>query len=773
MRFLCLLTVLAACAAPARPTPPVSSSGIDHLRYRVGAHPHDVGAHLELARALAAAGSPGGALRHLQLVARNRTLGAADRTMLAELLAERARERVALADGGAIADVDRVRALKPHEPLPAGLERRALALAALAALRREDGRGAARWLDRLGTLAPDDARLAAADPAGASVNALGQAAWWAWHGGARRAALGLLERYWKEGGRDADFAELLARARYWWGGAAALDLLDRQAIAETGASLCAIAVSPDEPGCLGSLAGLVEDPATAHEIDRHAEAQHWRVRDGLQAAAWVQFALREHVSGHGRSWIAALSARVRPDALTGPPPRFAAATLRRLAGDGAGARRALDRALAEAARMTPGQRSVLVAEAAAQHRSSATIDRLLSQRVSTEGWVVALLDDRARGRKEARPALREAPRGAWRRALRASGALSVLAGAPGADRADRARAAHLHGAVAAFGKRKQLAPEAVVSLLARPFFADPDLSRIAGDFMRDPARADRTARAWADGAAAIGVRGPALAELFDRLGDPARALAWREQVARSSPEVSRYRLAVAIAAARVGDPDRALVELTLAANASGDAGPAYLAGARALLEAGSLPQALDAVRSAIGLLGPEEQLPALELARRATARLGRPDEVHRLQVAERKRLPADGRAPGADARAAALAGDDTAAALFPDDAVVAAAYARRLAAAGHGQAALAVVREASMRDPWNPAGPVAVLALAPPDNPAFVDAVRRLVALGMVARDRDNQRAALGALAQAVRRAGVSGGAATEPVSAAAGASGR
>ncbi len=773
MRALPLLVVVivAGCSAPAGPTMPASASRIDSLRYRLGGHPHDVDAHLELARLLAASAQPGGALRHYQAVARNHSLATGDRATLSDLLLQRAGERVLLRDGGAIDDIDRARAMSKRIQVGGSLEREAVALAALAALRREDQPAARRWLARLAALAPGDARLAAGDSDRASVNALGQAAWWAWHGGARRAALQMLEQYWKRGGRDAQIAELFARARYWWGGAASMDLLDRQAIAATGASLCAVAVSPDERGCVGSLPALLEDPATAHAIDRQAAKHHWRVRDPAQAAAWVRFALREHATGHGQSWIDALSRRVVPAELTGPAPAFAAPTLRRLAGDRGAAARALDTAVAAAATLTPGQRSVLVAEAAAQHRSEAAIDRLLAMHVSTEGWVVALLDARARGDRALRPALAAAPEAARLRVLRATGDLDAVASRHGADAADRARAAHLSRMVARLGRREAQPSGAIDAALARPFFADPALARIAADFMHDPARADRTARVWADGAAAAGSRGPALAELFDRLGDPARALAWRDEVAASSPHNPDYRLALAIAAARAGDPDRAMVELTLAAAGSGNPGPAFVAAGRALLDAGALPQALDAARSAVGLLSREEQLPALELARAATEQLHRPSETERLVRAYRQRLAPDARGPLVTARDAAIAGDDAAAALFPDDAEVAAAYARRLAGAGKVNRAVAVAAEASARDPWSPAGPAAVLALAGADDPRFAAAARRLLALGMVARDSEDQRAALGALAAAFGHTG--SGAGDQPISASAGASGR
>jgi len=462
-----------------------------------------------------------------------------------------------------------------------------------------------------------------------------------------------------------------------------------------------------------------------------------------------------------------------PAELTGPAPTFAAPTLRRLAGDRPGAARALDAAVASAAQLTPAERSVLVAEAAAQHRSEAAIDRLLSLRVSTEGWVVALLDAQARGDRTVRPALAHAPEAARLRMLRATGNLDALASRPGASEADRARAAQLERVVAGLKRREPQPSGALYPALGRPFFADANLARIAADFMRDPARADRTARVWADGAAAPGSRGPALAELFDHLGDPARALAWRDEVARSSPDNPDYRVALAIAAARAGDADRAMVELTLGANSSGDPGPAFVACGRALLEAGALPQALDAARSAIGLLAREEQLPAIELARHATEQLRRASETQRLARAYRQRLAPESRRPLSTTRDAALAGDDAAAALFPDDAEVASAYARRLAAAGQVERALAVATEAAARDPWSPSGPAAVVALAPPDDPRFAAAARRLVALGMVARDSNDRREALGALTDAFRRTGARGGADSRPVSASAGASGR
>ncbi|HWM86192.1 MAG TPA: hypothetical protein VNO33_10155, partial [Kofleriaceae bacterium] len=164
------------------------------------------------------------------------------------------------------------------------------------------------------------------------------------------------------------------------------------------------------------------------------------------------------------------------------------------------------------------------------------------------------------------------------------------------------------------------------------------LGAVARAYLRDPALADRLAGEFADGAPALGQRGPLLVELFARLGDPARAWQWAERVSASSPDHAPYLLAAGLAAAATGDVARADVFFVRGAAASGDAGAASLLAARGFLAVSRPLAALTAARRAFDLTAPgePERAAAIELAARALDLLDRDEDATVL----RKELPA-------------------------------------------------------------------------------------------------------------------------------------
>jgi len=236
--------------------------------------------------------------------------------------------------------------------------------------------------------------------------------------------------------------------------------------------------------------------------------------------------------------------------------------------------------------------------------------------------------------------------------------------------------------------------------------ATDGLERVARAYLRDPALADRLAGELADGAFAIGQRGPLLVELFARLNDPARALEWAERTSESSPDHAPYLLAAGLAAIAAGDAPRADVFFVRGASASGDAGGASLLEARAFLAASRPLAALAAARRAIDLTAPgePEHAEAVLAAARALELLGRAGEARALVAL----LPA-----GADR------------------------------AAGPAFASLPATD-----------APPADIALPPPDAPAWPTEVASLLAAALIAPP-ERAAPALAALAAAFERAGL------------------
>ncbi len=708
---------IAACGGVA---PSSGGAGLDRriadLRLRIAGDPRDPQLHAALARALLRAGQPGGAIRHFEEARRRDDLAAGDARALAALYLERGRARMALGDGAAWRDLEAASRL--GETRGAALMRESYFAGALAELRRGDGpgrRAALGLLARAERLAPRDARLAARAPAAADLADVGAAGAWLADGGARRAALETYAAYVARGGRGADhLRRYLALHRWWYGdrerpSPALLDELTAEKF-----DLCGLAREPAELGCAGSLVGAADnDPAAAEQIRQLAAVRGWRSADPGTAGAWALVALRAWLDGRVGSWEAELAARVDLAALLATEvgrasvAPHARATLLRVAGHEQDARAALDRAMEGAARLAPETRALLVAEAAAQRRGGAIEALLHAGPASPTAWRAALAFARAAEPGGAREAALcdAAPVAIAAEHLRRSGELGALAARfPSRDALyalarwyDALRSSPdprlARGLEALETRWRRLAagaalPTALPSAL-RLGVVDPHriapvtahgardrrsaavadgLGRVARAYLRDPALADRLAAELADGAVAMGERGPLLVELFARLGDPARAWQWAERTSASSPDHAPYLLAAGLAAVATGDSPRADVFFVRAAAASGDAGATSLTAARGFLAAGRALPALTAARRAHDLTAPgePEHAAAIELAAASLDLLGRAADATAL----RARLPEGARVAAASgaARASGAAGASTPDVLPPPDA---------------------------------------------------------------------------------------------------------
>ena len=715
-----MLVSVSACGGA---SPSSSAAGLDgriaELRLRIASSPRDPELHAALARALRRAGQPGGAIRHFEEARRRDDLAAGDARALAALYLERGRARMALGEGAAWRDLEAASRL--GDARAAALLSESYFAGALAALRRGDGPGrkdALTMLARAERLAPRDSRLAVRAPAAADLADVGAAGAWLSDGGAKRAALETYEVYVARGGRGAfHLRRYLALHRWWYGtrerpSPALLDELTAERF-----DLCGLARQPAELGCTGSLVGAAgNDPAAAEQIRQLAAVRGWRDADPGAAGAWAQVALRAWLDGRVGSWEAELAARVDLAALLSTEvgrasvAAHARATLLRVAGHHGDSRAALDRAMEGAARLAPEARALLVAEAAAQRRGGAVDALLHAGPASPTAWRAALAFARAAEPGGAREAALcdAAPVALAAEHLRRSGELGGLAARfPSRDALyalarwyEALRSSPdprlARGLEALETRWRRLAagaalPSVLPSALPLgvvdphripPVGGAPDaraadgLARVARAYLRDPALADRLASELADGAVAIGQRGPLLVELFARLGDPARAWQWAERTSASSPDHAPYLLAAGLAAVGTGDSPRADVFFVRAAGASGDAGATSLMAARSFLAAGRALPALTAARRAYDLTAPgePERAAASELAAASLDLLGRGADATAL----RARLP-DG-AHLAAVAASGLAAPESADVLPPPDAETwAAAVASRLA----------------------------------------------------------------------------------------------
>jgi Tfp pilus assembly protein PilF len=224
------------------------------------------------------------------------------------------------------------------------------------------------------------------------------------------------------------------------------------------------------------------------------------------------------------------------------------------------------------------------------------------------------------------------------------------------------------------------------------------LSGIADAYRTDPAAADRLAEDVVARDVDVAAAAPGVAELFQVLGDPARARAWWERAVEASPDDVGLRAGLVRALAAAADGEAARLHLTTVAAGSGDPARALLDGARALAAAGLTVDALAPAKQALELIAPGEEQEALQLLIELAGRLDRADQVQSFTAAlDRVRTAPD----ATTLRARAAAGDAEALARAfaadPSDAGLAIAVARGEADAAR---ALEILTEASR---WNPA----------------------------------------------------------------------
>ena len=636
---------------------PVSQTGtidaqIQALRVAAAAEPNDSAIHRRLAALYDGAARPGGALRHYELAMRHGKLDSRSRGRLASLYRDRARIRLRLDDPGAYRDFDAAKRLTRKAAGTTDETASALALAAIAALRRadvEDRKRAGRLLARLKRLSPNDPRLAISSPETAAVGSLGDAAAWAHRHGARRVSLELYERYVAAGGRDdAHLSRWLEQHRWWYGSRRLAGVRVLRAMIAGGTHPCLVADSPRLYGCDVAMAELTENRTVGRAVRHRAIERGWRTTTPPSAGAWVAVSLRAWIAGGADSWLGELTRLVDVDGLdVAMVPLFARATLFRATGEVDRAGRVLDQAIAAAAAMPPERRAVVTAEAAVQGRPVATIDLLLAaDPTPPESWHVALRASRAaRNAERERMLLDRAPPEIARAHLRAAGDIGALALREPDQITDAEYEAlrKWHTSLDADGLRS--GRDAVIERwrslaggagsapwasgpkhalgVAGPHWpgvtsADaPALSKVAAAFEQNPDLADRLAADYVDGSLAVAERGPVVAELFARLGDPARALNWHTQVLESSPEHAAYLLAAGAAEVAAGHRVRADVLFVHGAARHGDAGAANLWAAQLFLDLGAPLEAIAAGRRALSLTAPGEDRAVFELLAKA------------------------------------------------------------------------------------------------------------------------------------------------------------
>ena len=731
--WVCLLAALSvgcAGAGPASENPRAlrAQDARASLRYRVASEPRDVPARLALARLEHDAGRAGAAFEHLAFVHAGNALPEQERPRLAALYRDRFRERLALGDGDAYRDAERASELHAAVDIGAAERAEGYLMAGLAALRRGNvwgRREAGDLFARAAELMPDDPRLTArlvtdaalADLGGPAAvaaalaraqrgdaisdEALALAALWLHRGGARRAALELLELYVRRGGRASTPLRAFVIERAWWSGAEAMPrlLLGRE-LRAAGVSLCLLAREPEDGGCaddlarvavaefdrsdeirllLGERLGQLGPPDELSprlppwlQIWQHAERLRWRTAAPEQVEAWALLALRAWLAGVGDSPEQLLAARVDVAAVVDSPalPAHLRPALLRALGRDDEAARALDALLAAppisdidalsenggadaSALATPGARLLLLAHAARRGWPRARLEALRG-RWPELGALGAAVVARASAPLRWYLSGESAFAGAHAPAIEEGRAGRALARAWWSQQAAA-------GAAVAGALEEGMSDEWTVSLSSAPVPAAAvwagallpadaplavaeELAEAARAYPREPAVAERIADDLVARAVSVAVYGPALARLFAGLGDHARALAWRERIAAESPRHPPHAFGYAAAAAALGDVARADVLFEAAAAGSGDAGAAFLfaAGVAVHLEHWLLASSLG--RRALQLTAPGRTGAALALLATAADGLGRAEDRERMRAAWLAQLPPDARA---------------------------------------------------------------------------------------------------------------------------------
>lgn len=822
--FGCAAIVATACGGSAhRDRAATLSAGGDleaaiaELKYALATDPTDVKSHVALARLQLRAERPGAALRHFEIGERNDALSGADRTALAGLYVDRARQRVAAGDGRAYEDLDAASRVDGSVNIAVDDRVAALRLAVASSLARSEDEAAARAAGHLGSLAKisgDDWLLSLVDPDTAELDSLGRAAAWLYRSGAKRAGLRYLDVYFDRGGRE--HGRELLDGRLWWSGRDGLpDILQIAELVEAGAVACLVAGTLADLGCGASLLAVAErSPRDAESIRVRAENKFWRATRADEAGAWVIIALRAWLSGAVDSWLGEVTRRVDVNGLVGQldeVPAYARPTILRALGEVTQAKNALPAATAAATAGGSGARAVVVAEILALGIDARAADDLLYQEPSEPAaWIAAARAARASDDLEREAKLvADAPASVRAAYLWSGGDIGPLVGRwPAADgsvdlgrRHALVRWARAMNAIGPAGRAATIArwdglggapddPEladlgfvawgAVDPIAIAADFIDVDaatydaLIDLAIAYSKDPAIADRLARDFVDGRVYAGVRAPIVATLFDALGDPARALVWRERVAEVSEHDPEALHALGVAAARVGDTNRAETHFIAAAAGSGDPGAASVSAVRALVDAGAPVAALLPARRAVQLVAPGEGREAFEAVAEAMVAAGRTADAEVLlgelvaAVApiyrDAARAYVDGRwdvDSGAgdrwvgrrDQLVAATVGDALVDA-YPTDAAIALRYA---ANAADTSRALEVLERAAA---WNPAHVdlrVAMLGLLDPADEAYLAVVSELVLLAQTSEPADASRARAAAIDATGASAGAAG----------------
>ena len=288
-------------------------------------------------------------------------------------------------------------------------------------------------------------------------------------------------------------------------------------------------------------------------------------------------ALGDLVDGDAPGWSAAIAARGAAD---GDVPTYARPTALRLRGDLMASRAALVELMAAPVTLGDDARLVLAAEAAIAGLPSAEVAALLAP---------------AHGQLSSR--------------LRA-----IILPAP---------------AVAASVDDVDLIAAAASARVGVPEFAAA-LADVARAFRHQAVQASALSDAMVARSIDQAAANAALGALYEDLGDPATARA-RWQLALDDAPRSIYEFGLATAQARGGDPDAALVHVTAAAAASGDPAVVFVVVARALLDGDAPGQALEILRTALELAGPDELPAVVEAAAQASAALGRSAQAQTLR----------------------------------------------------------------------------------------------------------------------------------------------
>ncbi len=316
---------IAACGQRVDVADLTRSHGLDgaaaELRFRLASAPRDPTLLIALAEIEEARGRPGAALEALDRAERlgrpfRGGLGGAARRRLAALLVARAAVRADRGSADAEADLRRARGL--DAAIDPALAQRAAIAAIAADLRRSDPDRRAAGVARLRSIDPTRAAGLGPDASTAAIDATTA---WLVEVGARRVAFetldGAVERA-LAARRVVDWpavtVERWLTLRRWWSGQG--DPIDRPTLDRAraiGASTCAYADGPTDPGCdVIAAAASAEAPRWEPALIVAWQRGGWRAADAERAHAWAIVAARAVARGQLLSWSRAIADHVEP-----------------------------------------------------------------------------------------------------------------------------------------------------------------------------------------------------------------------------------------------------------------------------------------------------------------------------------------------------------------------------------------------------------------------------------------------------------------------------